>query len=321
MPEERLYLLDTFAFIFRSYFANPRLKNGAAYTFARIALQLLEKHKPTHIAAVFDTPEPTFRHEIYPDYKANRDAMPEDLRPQIPLIRQLIEAMNIPIVELPGFEADDVMGTLAKRAAADGLGAVIVSPDKDLLQLVDDAAGITVLNTKDGEVWHDNEGVKARMGVYPNQVVDYLSLLGDASDNVKGVPGIGEKGAAQLLEKYGSLEGVLAAKAELKPKQREGLETASEWLDQTKRLVTVVTDLDLPTSPRSSSTRAWTRRRPARPSRISVSRRSRRNSRRPPSAAARRAPIIARPPSPISKPPLQRFARRAASGWIRRRRA
>lgn len=249
MPEERLYLLDTFAFIFRSYFANPRLKNGAAYTFARIALQLLEKHKPTHIAAVFDTPEPTFRHEIYPDYKANRDAMPEDLRPQIPLIRQLIEAMNIPIVELPGFEADDVMGTLAKRAAADGLGAVIVSPDKDLLQLVDDAAGITVLNTKDGEVWHDNEGVKARMGVYPNQVVDYLSLLGDASDNVKGVPGIGEKGAAQLLEKYGSLEGVLAAKAELKPKQREGLETASEWLDQTKRLVTVVTDLDLPTSP------------------------------------------------------------------------
>ena len=249
MPEERLYLLDTFAFIFRSYFANPRLKNGAAYTFARIALQLLEKHQPTHIAAVFDTPEPTFRHKIYPDYKANREAMPEDLRPQIPLIRQLIEAMNIPIVELHGFEADDVMGTLARQAAGHGLPAVIVSPDKDLLQLVDDEAGIKVLNTKDGEVWHDREGVKARMGVYPEQVVDYLSLLGDASDNVKGVPGIGEKGAAQLLEKFGSLDGVLAHKAELKPKQREGLETASEWLDLTKRLVTVVTDLDLPTSP------------------------------------------------------------------------
>ncbi len=249
MPEERLYLLDTFAFIFRSYFANPRLKNGAAYTFARIALQLLEKHQPTHIAAVFDTPEPTFRHEIYPDYKANRAEMPEDLRPQIPLIRQLIEAMNIPIVELPGFEADDVMGTLAKRAAADGLGTVIVSPDKDLLQLVDDAAGITVLNTKDGEVWHDREGVKARMGVWPEQVVDYLSLLGDASDNVKGVPGIGEKGAAQLLEKYGSLDGVVAHGDELKPRQKAGLDEAKEWLDLTKRLVTVVTDLDLPTSP------------------------------------------------------------------------
>ncbi|HET6331106.1 MAG TPA: DNA polymerase I [Holophagaceae bacterium] len=249
MPEERLYLLDTFAFIFRSYFANPRLKNGAAYTFARLALQLLEKHQPTHIAAVFDTPEPTFRHQIYPEYKANRDAMPEDLRPQIPLIRKLIEAMNIPIVELSGFEADDVMGTLAKRAAADGLGAVIVSPDKDLLQLVDDVAGITVLNTKDGEIWHDREGVKARMGVWPEQVVDYLSLLGDASDNVKGVPGIGEKGAAQLLEKYGSLAGVLAHGDELKPRQKAGLDEAKEWLDLTKRLVTVVTDLDLPTSP------------------------------------------------------------------------
>jgi DNA polymerase-1 len=249
MPEERLYLLDTFAFIFRSYFANPRLKNGAAYTFARIALQLLEKHRPTHIAAVFDTPEPTFRHEIYPEYKANRDAMPEDLRPQIPLIRQLIEAMNIPIVELHGYEADDVMGTLARRAAADGLGAVIVSPDKDLLQLVDDAADIRVLNTKDGEIWHDREGVKVRMGVFPEQVVDYLSLLGDASDNVKGVPGIGEKGAALLLEKYGSLEGVMAHEAELKPRQKAGLDEAKAWLPLTQRLVTVVTDLELPTSP------------------------------------------------------------------------
>ncbi|HZU53718.1 MAG TPA: 5'-3' exonuclease H3TH domain-containing protein, partial [Holophagaceae bacterium] len=253
MPEERLYLLDTFAFIFRSYFANPRLKNGAAYTFARIALQLLEKHRPTHIAAVFDTPEPTFRHQIYPEYKANRAEMPEELRPQIPLIRELIEAMNIPIVELHGFEADDVMGTLARQAAGHGLPAVIVSPDKDLLQLVDDDAGITVLNTKDGEIWHDREGVKARMGVYPEQVVDFLTLLGDASDNVKGVPGIGEKGAAQLLEKFGSLEGVLAHLEELKPKQREGLETAKDpetgWLDLTKRLVTVVTDLQLPTTP------------------------------------------------------------------------
>ncbi len=253
MPEQRLYLLDTFAFIFRSYFANPRLKNGAAYTFVRIVLQLLEKHQPTHIACVFDTPEPTFRHEIYPEYKANRDAMPEDLRPQIPLIRQLIEALNIPIVELHGYEADDVMGTLAKEAAAQGLASVIVSPDKDLLQLVSDELKIQVLNTKDGEVWHDREGVKARMGVWPEQVVDFLSLLGDASDNVKGVPGIGEKGAAQLLEKYGSLDGVLAAKAELKPKQREGLDTSTDpetgWLELTRRLVTVVTDLDLPLHP------------------------------------------------------------------------
>ena len=250
MSEDRLYLIDTFAFIFRSYFANPRLKNGAAYTFTRLVLQLLEKHQPTHIACVFDMPGPTFRHEIYPEYKANRAEMPEDLRPQIPMIRQLVEALSIPIVELQGYEADDVMGTLARESAAHGLPAVIVSPDKDLLQLVDDDLHIQVLNTKDGEIWHDREGVRTRMGVWPEQVVDFLSLVGDASDNVKGVPGIGEKGAALLLEKHGSLDGVIAAKADLKPKQREGLEAAADWLDLTKRLVTVVTDLTLPLHPK-----------------------------------------------------------------------
>ncbi|WP_243302151.1 DNA polymerase I [Geothrix oryzisoli] len=250
MSEDRLYLIDTFAFIFRAYFANPRLKNGAAYTFTRLVLQLLEKHQPTHIACVFDMPGPTFRHELYPEYKANRAEMPEDLRPQIPMIRQLVEALNIPIVELSGYEADDVMGTLARESAAHGLPAVIVSPDKDLLQLVDDGLKIQVLNTKDGEIWHDREGVKTRMGVWPEQVVDFLSLVGDASDNVKGVPGIGEKGAALLLEKHGSLDGVIAARADLKPKQREGLEAAAEWLDLTRRLVTVVTDLTLPLHPK-----------------------------------------------------------------------
>lgn len=249
MPDDRLFLLDTFAFIFRAYFANPRLKHGAAYTFARIALQLLEQHRPTHIAAVFDTPHPTFRHELYPEYKANRPEMPEDLRPQIPLIRQLLGALDIPIIELPGFEADDVMATLARRAADAGLPAVVVSPDKDLLQLVDDARGIVVLNTKDGEIWHDRAGVKARLGVWPEQVVDFLTLLGDASDNVAGVPGIGEKGAAQLLETHGSLAGILAATDQLKPRQRQGLEAAAPWLELTRRLVTVVTDLDLPLEP------------------------------------------------------------------------
>ncbi len=120
--------------------------------------------------------------------------MPEDLRPQIPMIRNLAAALNIPIVELSGYEADDVMGTLARMAAARGLPAVIVSPDKDLLQLVDDADRIQVLNNRDGEVWIDRAGVKERFGVWPEQVVDMLTLMGDASDNVKGVEGIGEKG-------------------------------------------------------------------------------------------------------------------------------
>ncbi len=246
MAEDRLYLIDTFAFIFRSYFANPRLKNGAALTFTRLVLQLIEKHQPTHLACVFDVSGPTFRHELYPEYKANRSEMPEDLRPQIPLIRQLVEALSIPIVQLQGYEADDVMATLALEAASQGLAAVIVSPDKDLLQLVDDDRKIQVLNTKDGEVWHDRAGVRERMGVWPEQVVDYLTIVGDASDNVKGVPGIGEKGAAQLLETFGSLEAILQAKEQLKPRQRAGLEEASPWLELTKRLVTVVKDLELP---------------------------------------------------------------------------
>lgn len=247
MPEDRLYLIDTFALIFRAYYANMRIKNGAANTMARMLLALLNQHKPTHLACVFDRPEPTFRHVIYPEYKANRAEMPEDLRPQIPLIRELILALNIPIVELAGFEADDVLGTLACQAAAKGLASVIVSPDKDLLQLVDDARKIQVLNNRDGEVWIDEAGVKERFGVAPRQVVDVLTLMGDASDNVKGVEGIGEKGARDLVEEYGDLDRILAHRSELKRKaHREGLEAALERLPLVKRLVTVVTDLELP---------------------------------------------------------------------------
>ena len=247
MSEDRLYLIDTFALIFRAYYANMRLKNGAANTMARMLLALVNQHKPTHLACVFDRPEPTFRHELYPDYKANRAVMPEDLRPQIPLIRELILALNIPIVELAGFEADDVMGTLARQAAAAGLASVIVSPDKDLLQLVDDALKIQVLNNRDGEIWIDEAGVKERFGVAPRQVVDVLTLMGDASDNIKGVEGIGEKGARDLVEEFGNLDQILAHRGELKRKaHREGLAAALERLPLVKRLVTVVTDLVLP---------------------------------------------------------------------------
>lgn len=247
MSEDRLYLIDAFALIFRAYYGNLRMKNGAALTMARMLLALVAQHKPTHIAAVFDRPEPTFRHDIYPEYKANRAEMPEDLRPQVPLIRDLIKALNIPIVELSGFEADDVMGTLARQACAAGLPSVIVSPDKDLLQLVDDVGCIQVLNNRDGEVWIDRAGVKERFGVWPEQVVDVLTLMGDASDNVKGVEGIGEKGARDLVEQYGNLDAIVEHRAELKRKaHREGLEAALPRLELVRRLVTVVTDLVLP---------------------------------------------------------------------------
>jgi DNA polymerase-1 len=247
VAEDRLYLIDAFALIFRAYYGNMRLRNGAAMTMARMLLALVNQHQPSHIACVFDRPEPTFRHRIYPEYKANRAEMPEDLRPQIPVIRGLAAALNIPIVELAGYEADDVMGTLARQAAARGLATVIVSPDKDLLQLVDDAGRIQVLNNRDGEVWIDRAGVKERFGVWPEQVVDVLTLMGDASDNVKGVEGIGEKGARDLLAEYGSLDNLLDHRAELKRKaHRDGLEAARERLPLVRRLVTVVTDLTLP---------------------------------------------------------------------------
>jgi len=184
---------------------------------------------------------------IYPEYKANRAEMPEDLRPQVPMIRELTLALNIPIVELAGYEADDVMGTLARQASRAGLPSVIVSPDKDLLQLVDDPGRIQVLNNRDGEVWIDRAGVKERFGVWPEQVVDVLTLMGDASDNVKGVEGIGEKGARDLVEQYGNLDAIVEHRTELKRKaHREGLEAALERLPLVRRLVTVVTDLELP---------------------------------------------------------------------------
>jgi DNA polymerase-1 len=247
MTEDRLYLIDTFALIFRAYYGNMRIKNGAAMTLARMLLALVAQHKPSHIACVFDRPEPTFRHDLYPEYKANRAEMPEDLRPQIPIIRELAAALNIPIVELAGYEADDVMGTLARQASARGLASVIVSPDKDLLQLVDDPGNIKVLNNRDGDVWIDRAGVMERFGVWPEQVVDMLTLMGDASDNVKGVEGIGEKGARDLMAQYGTLDNLMAHRAELKRKaHREGLEAALERLPLVRRLVTVVTDLALP---------------------------------------------------------------------------
>ncbi|MDR0499581.1 MAG: DNA polymerase I [Holophagales bacterium] len=257
MPVDRLYLIDSFSLIFRAYYANMKLKNGAAYTFTRMLLAILKQHSPSHIACVFDTPEPTFRHKIFPEYKANRAEMPEDLRPQIPIVKELVQSLGIPIVELSGFEADDVMGALAKMAANQKIPVAIVSPDKDLLQLVDDTADIKVLNNRDGEIWIDRTAVKEKFGVWPEQIVDFLTLVGDSSDNVKGVPGIGEKGARDLLETHLTLENILTSKETLKPKQRSGLEQAAPWLELTHTLVTIRTDLSLPVDIKDLTYSGW----------------------------------------------------------------
>lgn len=247
MNEDCIYLIDAFALIFRAHYGNARVKNGATLTMALMLLSLLKKHNPTHIACVFDRPETTFRHQIYSEYKSNRSAMPDCLREQIPMIRDLVSALSIPIVELAGYEADDVIGTLARTASAQGMSSVIVSPDKDLLQLVDDIGQIKVLNNRNDDIWIDRMGVKERFGVWPEQVVDMLTLVGDASDNIKGVDGIGEKGAQELIGLYGTLDNILANRSKLKRKtHRDGLEAALTRIPMIKLLVTVVTDLDLP---------------------------------------------------------------------------
>ncbi|MFM8234048.1 MAG: DNA polymerase I [Holophagaceae bacterium] len=241
----KIFLIDTFAFIFRAYYANKNLKNGATFTFSKILLQIIKTYQPEYIACVFDTPTPTFRHKLSGAYKANREEMPEDLVPQIPMIREILQNLSIPMVQFEGYEADDVLATLAEKGCNANLRSVIVSPDKDLLQLVrnDD---IQVLNIRDGEIWYDREGVHNRMGVYPEQIVDFLTLVGDASDNIQGVPGIGEKGAAHLLEKYGTLDNIIYHIDELKPRQQNGLKESETWRSLSKQLVTLVKDLSLP---------------------------------------------------------------------------
>ncbi len=212
-----IVLFDAMALAYRSYFAfitrpltNARGENtSAVYGFMTSIFQFLDHHTPTHAAVCFDRPEPTFRHEKFEAYKATRQAMPDDLVPQLDKIKELVRAFRIPLVEMPGFEADDIIGTLACTAAEHGIESLIVTPDKDFCQLVTD--NIKLLRpSRDGgamEVF-DIEAVKNKYGLAPNQIIDYLALVGDTSDNIPGVRGIGEKTATPLIQKFGSLQGL-----------------------------------------------------------------------------------------------------------------
>ena len=250
MPDKkRLFLIDGMANIFRSYYAVRGLSTSrgvptnAVFGFAMMLRKLLTQHKPDYIGVVLDSKEKTFRHEQYEHYKANRTEMPEDLVPQLAYINRVCAAYRVPIVKMPGFEADDLMGTLAHQAADAGLQAVIVSSDKDLCQLVRDP-DITILREdKTGESWFDEAGVKARLGVTPQQVVDWLGLMGDSSDNIPGAPGIGEKGAIGLIEQFGSIEGALAGWEDVKKKTyRESLRDNAEIIRLSRELARIETN-------------------------------------------------------------------------------
>lgn len=253
MAKQKLYLLDGMALAYRSHFAfiNSRLKNsegiatGPILGFANTLVKLLEEEEPTHIAVAWDTHAPTFRHHMDEDYKANRPPQPEELRVGIPLIKEMIENFGIQNIQKDGFEADDIIGTIAYRAHEDDVEAFMVTPDKDFMQLVKDHVFMVKPDNQNGGFdVIDPEGVKDYFGVYPDQVVDVLAMIGDTSDNIPGVPGIGKKGAPKLINKYGALEKAIAAAPNMKSKRaREGLTNYSEEALHAKVMVTIRTDV------------------------------------------------------------------------------
>lgn len=244
MSRARLFLIDGSNAFYRAYHALTRLSNSrgiptnATYGFAAMLYKVLHDHQPDYVAIAWDAPGRTFRDDLYADYKAQRPEMPEDLVAQLPWIRRVVAAFRVAAIEAPGFEADDVIGTLARRAEQAGLDVVILSGDKDMMQLVTET--VTLLDTMKDKVT-DLAAVRVRFGVAPAQVADVLGLAGDAIDNVPGVPGIGEKTAIKLVAEYGSLEGVLANRGFHKPgsRLRENLEQYAEQARLSRRLATI----------------------------------------------------------------------------------
>jgi DNA polymerase-1 len=246
----KLFLVDGSGFIFRAYHALPPLTRpdgtpvGAVYGFCNMLSRFLGHLDGHKILVVFDAGRQTFRQDIYPQYKAHRPEAPEDLVPQFPLFREACLAFGVPTVEQGGFEADDLIASYTEFAKSQGLEVVIVSSDKDLMQLV--GPGVTMLDPIKNKTI-DESGVFEKFGVKPGQVVDVQALAGDSSDNVPGVPGIGIKTAAELINAYGSLEGLLAGAAAIKqPKRRESLIENADLARISKKLVTLIRDIPLP---------------------------------------------------------------------------
>lgn len=242
-------LVDGSSYLFRAYYALPPLTNqageptGAMYGVLNMLRKLVTDYQPEHMVVVFDPKGKTLRHEWYEAYKANRTVMPDDLQLQIAPLHDMIRALGLPLMVVPGVEADDVIGTLARQAEQAGLPVLISTGDKDMAQLVN--AHITLVNTMNGQVL-DPEAVKTKFGVSPAQIIDYLSLTGDTSDNIPGVPGVGPKTAVKWIQEYGSLAGVIAAAPSMKGKVGENLRAHLDDLPLCERLVTIKCDIPLP---------------------------------------------------------------------------
>ena len=250
---EKLFLLDAYALIFRSYYAlirSPRinskgLNTSAIMGFCNTLNEVLTKEKPTHIAVAFDHGK-TFRHDAYPQYKAQREETPEDIKLSVPLIKQILEALHIPILQVDGFEADDIIGTVATRFGADGIETFMLTPDKDYGQLI--GPNVYMYRPKHGggyETLGEKE-VESKYGIpTPAQVIDILALMGDTADNFPGCPGVGEKTAAKLISQFGSIDNMLAHTNEIKGKLREKVEAAVEDIKISKFLATIRTDVPI----------------------------------------------------------------------------
>ena len=243
-----LVLIDGSSYLYRAFHALPPLTNsqgeptGALHGVLTMIQKLLREEQPAHVAVVFDAPGKTFRDELYAEYKANRPPMPDDLRSQVQPILDAVAAMGLPLLRVEGVEADDVIGTLCKQAVNNGLTVLVSTGDKDLAQLVNDK--VTLINTMNDSRM-DRDGVKAKFDVYPEQIVDYLALVGDTSDNIPGVPKVGAKTAAKWLNQYASADSIVENSDEIKGKVGDSLRNSVEQLRLSQDLATIRSDLDL----------------------------------------------------------------------------
>ncbi|MCH7588760.1 MAG: hypothetical protein IIC78_12120 [Chloroflexi bacterium] len=253
----RLFLIDGHALAYRSYFALTGPGGGARFTtksgestagvygFASVLLSLLSQESPEYLAVSFDTGR-TFRDDIFPEYKGTREKMPEDLASQIVRMRELVQSFGIPIYEMEGYEADDVLGTMAKLAASQGVHTIILTGDKDLLQLSNEHVQIRLSGQKLSEaIDYGPKEVKKKLGIDPGQVVDYKAMVGDTSDNIPGVRGVGEKTAVKLLEQYGTLDNIYDHIEEIPSRFQNKLIDDRENAYLSQKLATIVTDLAL----------------------------------------------------------------------------
>ena len=247
----KIFLIDAYAIIYRSYYAlirAPRinskgLNTSAIMGFCNTLNEIMQKEKPTHLAVAFDHGK-TFRHEAFAEYKAQREETPEDIRASIPIIKDILQAYNIPILQVEGYEADDIIGTVAKMAENDGMDVFMLTPDKDYAQLVTDK--IHMYRPRHGG-GYENMGPKEVCEKYgiesTSQVIDLLGLMGDSSDNYQGCPGVGEKTAVKLITEFGSIEGLLSRSSELKGKMREKVESSVDDIRLSKFLATIRQDV------------------------------------------------------------------------------